>query len=190
MTLLVSRAMLDAVTTLSERIKWILSARGWSARELGRRADLAETHVSLIANETLTGERVAAATLAKIAHAGAVELHWLVTGEGRKERVAEEIHPAVGRVAEQLDASAEAQRRASTALLARVTGDTPIDDELAISLLREAVANITREATLTAALLSASANLRKERSKKAAKSKLVIVDPSVSPSAPRAPKRA
>ena len=71
---------LHPMTALAERIRLILREKGWSQRELSRRADLAGSHVSLIL--TRLGEKVSDETIAKIASAAGASVTWLRTGEG------------------------------------------------------------------------------------------------------------
>lgn len=73
-----------AVNTLSDRIEWILEARGVSQRELSRRAGLKEPHVGLIIKRFRADPAagIEQATLMGLAKAGDVSLQWLSTGEG------------------------------------------------------------------------------------------------------------
>lgn len=146
-------------TTLAERIQWILDTRGWSQSELARRAGLAaRSHIERIM-KTADREQAkgpTAAVLAKIARAADVELLWLTTDEGPRERVRLTIHPAIARVAASVEgATAEAQLRASS-VVQSLGADVEIDDDRARTILREAVANLERERVLAAAVLSAS----------------------------------
>jgi hypothetical protein len=74
------------VTTLAERIQWILdncrdpSGEPWTAKSLSQAADLADTHVGMMKRGTV--KKVTHETLAKLARAAGVSHHWLVTGEG------------------------------------------------------------------------------------------------------------
>lgn len=52
-----------------------------SARELDRLADISEGHTSLL--ESVVDD-VRATTLAKLSRVLGVDLHWLITGEGRE----------------------------------------------------------------------------------------------------------
>lgn len=91
------------MTTLPERLQWILDQRGWSQRELARRAGLkSETHVGLLMKEKT---RPNAETMLRIAAAAKVRLEWLVSGEEPIERpvsrraiISNLIHPVVERV--------------------------------------------------------------------------------------------
>lgn len=75
----------EPVETISDRIRSSLATRGWSMRELDRRAEIAEGHTErILARDP---ERAGAGTLAKIAGALGVTLDWLVRGVGSSETV-------------------------------------------------------------------------------------------------------
>lgn len=76
--------------TIADRIRWILEQRELSARALSKKAGLAEGHVGLILRGTV-GDGVAASTLNKIAIAGDVNPHWLITGEGAREPLSGDV---------------------------------------------------------------------------------------------------
>lgn len=70
--------------TIGDRIAEILKKKDWSRRELARRADLAETHVSLILRK-FTDDPTASLeekTIRAIAQAAGVSAAWLQYGSG------------------------------------------------------------------------------------------------------------
>lgn len=81
------------VDEIAKRIQEILDARAITARELARRAELNERHVSKILERG--GARTAGTTLAKIAAGGAVHLEWLQRGVGDRDLPAE-VHVSKG----------------------------------------------------------------------------------------------
>ena len=98
MTSFLSAGKLLAVSTLADRIEWILEHREgpggkpWSARGLSTAAGLAQAHVGMMKRgdaKSVTGE-----TLAAVARTAGVSLHWLTTGEGSPDTddVAEPSH--------------------------------------------------------------------------------------------------
>lgn len=80
----IRRGKLADVTTLADRIEWILASRGTSARALSLAAGLSQSHVGQLKRGQLSSQ-VAAGTLAAIARAAHVDPHWLQTGEGSPE---------------------------------------------------------------------------------------------------------
>lgn len=78
----------DHPITLRDRLQWILDNRRVSARELSRRAGLAEPHVALIMRRAASRDiRLAQLTLVSIAQAADVSLTWLATGRGDPDSV-------------------------------------------------------------------------------------------------------
>ena len=76
--------------TIADRIREVLSARGWKAAELNRLAGLSSpTHVSVILARG--GSRTSGDVLAKIAAAAGVREKWLLTGEGPRDLDAPEV---------------------------------------------------------------------------------------------------
>lgn len=81
--------------TLAERIRWIMRARGLTARELGRQAKIPDRHISVIfdrqkkidESDDPDKEPVEAAprTIKAIAKAGRVSPAWLAWGDGEPE---------------------------------------------------------------------------------------------------------
>src|SRR4051812_22873042 len=84
--------------TIGDRIERILTERGWSQRELARRADLAEPHVGILLRRYRDdpNAEVELGTLRKIADAADVSLHWLQTGGEVVATVPEEASPMYG----------------------------------------------------------------------------------------------
>jgi transcriptional regulator with XRE-family HTH domain len=78
-----------AVSTLADRIEWILKHRGITGRELSRRAGLGEVHVGQILSRARKNPDVSveAKTLEAIARGGVVNLQWLSTGDGSPDLV-------------------------------------------------------------------------------------------------------
>lgn len=74
--------------TLSDRLRIARKAADLTARELSKRAGLAEGHVAMIERGTVDDGRVQ--TIAKIADALGVSLDWLVFGRGEGPRQIEE----------------------------------------------------------------------------------------------------
>jgi transcriptional regulator with XRE-family HTH domain len=71
------------MSTLAERIKRIMDARGWSGRELSRQAGLDESHINAIAaGRVLEPTRK---TLVPIARCSGFSLVWLMTGDGPEQ---------------------------------------------------------------------------------------------------------
>lgn len=72
------------VKTLAARIRWVLTDKGWSGRELGRRAGLAESHVGRILRvlDENPDAGVETKTLVAIAKAAGVSDAWLLAGVG------------------------------------------------------------------------------------------------------------
>jgi len=68
--------------TLSQRLEWVLKARGWSGIELAKRAGLSHQHVNLAIAEEFTPKLP---TLTAIAAAAKVNLEWLTRGVGTPE---------------------------------------------------------------------------------------------------------
>lgn len=69
------------VETIEDRIRLILEKRGWSARELARRSELAESSVgNILRNLKKNPDAIEVSTLRKIASGAAVPLEWLQTG--------------------------------------------------------------------------------------------------------------
>ena len=75
------------VSTLLERLEHLLALRAVSARELARRSNLAEQHVSTIITRLRKNPQtnVGLPTLQAIARGGGVSLNWLLTGAGTPE---------------------------------------------------------------------------------------------------------
>lgn len=79
------RGQTQPVTTLLERIEWILSHRGIGQRELARRAKLAdERHLGVILSRLRKkpNAEIERPTLVALATGGNVSLSWLATGTG------------------------------------------------------------------------------------------------------------
>jgi transcriptional regulator with XRE-family HTH domain len=94
--------MLPGVSTVGQRIEWVLQHKGISARELARRSDLAGAIVSnLLKTLREDPDAVTLRTLRQIAQGADVSFTWLVTGE-----------EAGGVVVPSLPARAEAAERA------------------------------------------------------------------------------
>ena len=74
----------DRVETIGDRISQILSRRGISARELGRRAGLAEQHISLLIGRYRKNPQThtEVSTLQAVARGAGVSFNWLATGNG------------------------------------------------------------------------------------------------------------
>ncbi len=69
------------MSNMPSRILLILSTRGWSQRELARRAGLkSESHIGLLLSEKAADVRLS--TLLAIAQGAEVPFAWLATGEG------------------------------------------------------------------------------------------------------------
>lgn len=64
----------------ADRFEAVLREKGWSLRELGRRAGLHESHAVKLAKRGLA--RAEAETVLKIADVVGVNIRWLLTGEG------------------------------------------------------------------------------------------------------------
>lgn len=66
------------------RIRWILKERGWSQRELSRRAGFrTESQIgNILRNLDEDDDAIVAGTLRQIAHGAGVSERWLYTGEG------------------------------------------------------------------------------------------------------------
>ncbi|MDP3277265.1 MAG: helix-turn-helix transcriptional regulator [Deltaproteobacteria bacterium] len=66
------------------RIKWILSERGWSQRELSRRAGFhTDSHLgNVLRNLTRDDDAAGLGTMRQIAAGAGVSERWLITGEG------------------------------------------------------------------------------------------------------------
>ncbi len=81
-----SRGKLRGVTTLGDRIDWILehcrapSGDKWNAKSLSLASGLSETHVGQFKRGTV--KRGQGETLAKIAVTAGVSAEWLITGKG------------------------------------------------------------------------------------------------------------
>jgi len=73
-----------ADTTIADRIRHILERLGWSQRELGRRAGLAETHVGLILRKFKDEPDASLEnkTVRALAQAAGVSPEWLEYGTG------------------------------------------------------------------------------------------------------------
>lgn len=70
-------------TTVAERIAWILSEKGWTERELARRAHLSATTINKAMKALQKDpEGIVLRTVKAIATAGGVSFAWLATGEG------------------------------------------------------------------------------------------------------------
>lgn len=71
------------MSTVADRIAWILAEKKWSARELARRSNLSETTVSAALKALQKDpEGIVLRTLKAIATGAGVSLVWLATGEG------------------------------------------------------------------------------------------------------------
>jgi len=75
------------VATIGDRLEEILKLRGWSQRQLGREAGIAEQHIGiLIARFAKDPEaEIELSTLRAIARAARVDLSWLIEGRGAPE---------------------------------------------------------------------------------------------------------
>ena len=74
------RLGVDATT---ERLEAVLKEKGWSLRELGRKAGIHEAHAVKLAERGLA--RAGSETVLKIADVLGVNLRWLLTGEGPRD---------------------------------------------------------------------------------------------------------
>jgi transcriptional regulator with XRE-family HTH domain len=74
------------LSSLAERIAWILEARDITARQLGLRAGLSHTYIGALLKGTRGAQAGLTQTSAtKIAEAAKVDLQWLLTGDGEPE---------------------------------------------------------------------------------------------------------
>src|SRR5690606_8018057 len=89
-----SRVSIPDMSTLSERMAWVLELNGDSARSLSLRAGLSQSHVGQIKRGDV-GKRTSPEVLMKIAEAANVDYTWLSTGEGlpRPEFVSRPVEP-------------------------------------------------------------------------------------------------
>lgn len=94
--------------TFADRIREILAENQWPARELGRRAGLAETHISAMLKPDYDPRL---STLAAVADAAGVTLQWLASGALPKHRDDIAAEEALRRAARQI---VDAEERKST----------------------------------------------------------------------------
>jgi len=66
--------------TAQQRIRWLLAARGLSARELSLKAGVGESYVGQVERGE-TGENMQRKTAAKIARATGVSAEWVMSGQ-------------------------------------------------------------------------------------------------------------
>lgn len=84
MTIALVRINPMAPNEIGQRILSILQTKGWSQRELARRAGLpSQTHVNTLIKQT--GDSASVATVRKIAEALGVRPEWLTSGEGDEQ---------------------------------------------------------------------------------------------------------
>lgn len=84
------------VSTLAERMRWILDQRGWKQREISKLAGLSHSYVSAFFDRAEKDPKASmrGTELAAIAKAANVSLQWLTTGEGEPALEVEEPAPA------------------------------------------------------------------------------------------------
>lgn len=77
------------MSTLLQRIELILAQQAISARELARRAGLAEAYVSIAISRLRKNPdaNIGATTLRKLARGGNVSVQWLLTGAGTPDSI-------------------------------------------------------------------------------------------------------
>jgi transcriptional regulator with XRE-family HTH domain len=80
---------LGPMSSLAERLQWVLDHRGLTAHALSKKAGLAGGHVGLIITGK-AGKRTAGKTLEQIAKAANVSLQWLATGQGTPDAAPQE----------------------------------------------------------------------------------------------------
>lgn len=80
------------MSTVGDRILWILAQRRIGQRELARRAGLRGAHIGVIINRSRKNPAASIEnpTLAAIARGGGVSLRWLATGQGSPDPAPDE----------------------------------------------------------------------------------------------------
>lgn len=110
------------MTTLIERIEWILKTRKISQRELGKRANLKNpNHVGTIMSRLRNrpGADIESETLAALARGGGVDVQWLIDGKGSPDgSTPKAVHPNLAKTLEKLSAERRISQHAASVLLA------------------------------------------------------------------------